>query len=72
MIGSLYAALLSEAGQEVSVYARGPRLKSLKEQSLMYRKKDEVRKAEVKVLEVLKPDDKYDFKCVKQSQSVMT
>ncbi len=61
VIGSLYAALLSETEQNVSVYARGKRLESLKEHGLLYRRKGEVRTAEVNVLQVLDPDDKYDF-----------
>lgn len=61
VIGSLYAALLAETGPEISVYARGRRLESLKEHGLQYRRKNEVRTAAVNVLSVLEPDDKYDF-----------
>lgn len=61
VIGSLYAALLSEAGNEVSVYARGRRLESLKEHGLHYRRKSKVRSAAVNVLQELDPGDKYDF-----------
>lgn len=38
VIGSLYAALISEAGVDVSVYARGNRLKELQMYGLRYKK----------------------------------
>lgn len=42
VIGSLYGALLAEAGHEVSLYARGARLKSLQENGLRYRKNAQI------------------------------
>ena len=61
VIGSLYAALLSEAGLDITVYARGSRLKSLQKHGLLYRKNSKVKKASVKVLSVLERNDLYDF-----------
>ena len=43
VIGSLYAALLSEMEMDVSVYVRGNRLKSLQEQGLRYKAGQEVK-----------------------------
>ena len=57
----MYAALLSESGQDVTVFARGRRLESLRECGLRYRKGNEVRTAPVHVLSALDPDDRYDF-----------
>lgn len=39
VIGSLYGALLAEAGHDVSVYARGRRLESLSQDGLLYKRK---------------------------------
>ena len=39
VIGSLYGALLAEAGYDVSVYARGRRLESLTQDGLLYKRK---------------------------------
>ena len=51
VIGSLYGALLAEAGYDVSVYARGRRLESLSQDGLLYKRKGKLRKAPVKVLQ---------------------
>ena len=61
VIGSLYAALISEARADVSVYARGNRLKELQMYGLMYKKNNEIRTAKVSVLSRLLPLDSYDF-----------
>lgn len=61
VIGSLYAALFTEAGLDVTVYARGKRAKALQKDGLLYRKEGGVRTAPVKVLTALEPEDKYDF-----------
>ena len=61
VIGSLYGALLAEAGYDVSVYARGLRLESLKRDGLQYKYKGKIRTAPVKVLSKTEPDDRYDF-----------
>ena len=61
VIGSLYAALLSEAGVETAVYARGQRLKNLLLNGLRYKKNGIVRTANVRVLDALPEDDIYDF-----------
>ena len=61
VIGSLYAALISEAGADVSLYARGNRLKELQMYGLRYKKNNEIRTAKVSVLSRLLPLDSYDF-----------
>ena len=43
VIGSLYGALLAEAGYDVSVYARGRRLECLTPGGLLYKRKDETK-----------------------------
>ena len=61
VIGSLYGALLSEAGYDVSVYARGRRLESLTQDGLLYNRKGKIRKAPVRVLSKLEEEDCYDL-----------
>ena len=61
VIGSLYGALLAEAGYDVSVYARGRRLESLIRNGLLFKSGGTIRKAPVKVLSSVEPDDCYDF-----------
>ena len=70
VIGSLYAALLAEAGFDVSVYARGWRLESLRQDGLLYKSNAEIRKASVKVLSKLEAGDLYDlvFLTVRENQ----
>ena len=61
VIGSFYAALLS-AKNDVSVYARGTRLKQLTENGLQYMGKDgTVKTAGVKVIAKLDDRDRYDY-----------
>lgn len=61
VIGSLYAVLLSEAGFEVTVYARGRRLQTLREMGLLYRNGNEVRKAKIKIIDKLEREARYHF-----------
>ncbi len=61
VIGSLYGALLADAGYDVSVYARGKRLEALLQDGLRYKYRGRVRTAPVKVLSEVAPDDRYDF-----------
>lgn len=61
VIGSLYGALLAEAGFDVSVLARGKRLEGLSRDGLRYRYKGKILTAPVTVLSELTPDDRYDF-----------
>ena len=61
VIGSLYAALFSEAGADTSVYARGERLETLRRSGLRYEKNGAVCTANVCVLDALHPNDIYDF-----------
>ena len=61
VIGSLYGALLADAGYDVSVYARGRRLESLKRDGLQYKYKGKIKTPPIKVLSTIEPDDRYDF-----------
>ena len=61
MIGSLYAALFSEAGVDTAVYAREARLETLRRSGLRYEKNRAVCAANVCVLDTLRPNDIYDF-----------
>lgn len=61
MIGSLYAALFSEAGVDTAVYAREARLETLRRSGLRYEKDRAVCAANVCVLDTLRPNDIYDF-----------
>jgi len=70
VIGCLYAALLAEAGCDVTVYARGRRLESLTQDGLTVKGKGKIRKAPVKVLSKIEPEDRYDlvFLTVRENQ----
>ena len=61
VIGSLYASLLSKNKCEVSILARGRRLAELREQGLCFRQESHVECADVRVLESLEPNDRYDY-----------
>ena len=61
VIGSLYATYLSRSGCDVSVLARGHRLAELRELGLRYRMGSHVKCADVRVLETLEPNDRYDY-----------
>ena len=70
MIGSLYGALLAEAGYDVSIYARGQRLESLTQDGLLYKSRGKIRKAPIRVLSKLEEEDRYDlvFLTVRENQ----
>ena len=61
VIGSLYAALFAEAGYDTSVYARGKRLEFLKKNGLLYKKNQNIKRAETTILGALSDNDAYDF-----------
>lgn len=61
VIGSLYAALFSEAGVDVSIYARGKRLESLLKNGLLYKRDNQIKTAKVTVVSKVQDDDLYDF-----------
>lgn len=61
VIGCLYAALFSKAGYNVTLYARGKRLEAFRKKGLLYEIKGKTYKAEVKIIDSLEEDDKYDF-----------
>lgn len=61
VIGSLYATLFSQAGYDVTVYARGKRLEALKEKGLIFLKKEKQYYAKVHIISKLFCEDTYDF-----------
>ena len=61
VIGSLYAVLFAETGYDTSVYARGKRLEFLKKNGLLYKKNQNIRRAEATILGELSDNDAYDF-----------
>ena len=61
VIGSLYASYLSRSGCETAIFARGQRLAELREKGLLYRQGNDVKCANVRVLEKLEPNDRYDY-----------
>ena len=61
VIGSIYGALLAEAGLNVTLYARGRRADALRSHGLLYRKGGTVKAARVSVLTTLADGDRYDF-----------
>lgn len=69
-IGCLYAALFSEAGYDTTLYARGKRLEVLNDVGLLYEAKGEIHKANVKVIQKLADNDRFDyiFLTVKENQ----
>ena len=50
VIGSLYAVLFAETGYDTSIYARGKRLEFLKKNGLLYKKNQNIRRAEATIL----------------------
>ncbi|MEJ6951490.1 ketopantoate reductase family protein [Natronospora cellulosivora (SeqCode)] len=62
-LGSLMAARLHEAGQDVSLLARGQRLEDLKKHGIVIREKgsEELEVAQVNIVEKFEPDDYYDL-----------
>ncbi|MBQ8279075.1 MAG: ketopantoate reductase family protein [Roseburia sp.] len=61
VIGCLYAALFSEAGYDVTIYARGKRLDSLKKTGLLYEKNKKIIRAKARVIDKVENDDIFDF-----------
>lgn len=63
VLGSLYAARLQEAGNDVSILARGQRLADLKKHGIVLRKAstDKQTSTQVRAVEQLAPKDAYDL-----------
>ncbi len=61
VIGSTYATRFSNAGFDVTMLARGSRLKQLNSEGLLYHSKNNIQKSNVKVISELADDDLYDF-----------
>jgi len=61
VIGSLYGAMLADAGFDVTLYARGKRLESLQTNGLRYVGNKQIKTAPVTVISKLERTDRYDF-----------
>lgn len=61
VIGSLYAVLFSTAGFDITVYARGNRLNELRQNGLQYSQKGKINTADVKIIDKLEDNDRYQF-----------
>jgi 2-dehydropantoate 2-reductase len=61
VIGSLYAVRFSSVGLDVTLFARGERLKALKEKGLLYKEKGLLKKASIGITDELKDNDIYDY-----------
>lgn len=61
VIGCWYAVLFGKAGYDTTIYARGKRLKLLRQEGLRYEAKGKIHKANVKIIEHLENEDSYDF-----------
>ncbi|MEK3714283.1 ketopantoate reductase family protein [Paenibacillus sp. FSL R7-0333] len=61
VIGSIYAMKFTEAGFDVSLFARSDRFRSLQEKGLQYHDKGTVRSIPVKVIDTVENDDVYDY-----------
>ena len=61
VIGSLYAVLFAKSGQDVTIYARGKRLKQLTEEGLRYSDGGQIRTAQVNIIGILEDQDIYDY-----------
>src|SRR5215471_10650457 len=66
VLGSLYAARLQEAGQHVSLLARGQRLQDIREHGIVLADvlTGQVTTTQVNVVEELEPEDRYDLAVV--------
>ncbi len=74
VLGSLYAARLQEAGQEVSILARGQRLADIREYGIVLEDSDTGQRTttRVKVVEHLSPNDAYDLVVVLMQKNQIT
>ena len=61
VIGCLYATLFSKVGFDTTIYARGRRLESFKQNGLLYFKNKNIKKANVNIIHKLEDNDIYDF-----------
>ena len=61
VIGCLYATLFSKAGFDTTIYARGRRLESFKQNGLLYFKNKKIKKVKVNIIDKVDANDIYDF-----------
>lgn len=61
VIGCLYATLFSKAGFNTTIYARGRRLESFKQNGLLYFKNKKIKKVKVNIIDKVEANDIYDF-----------
>lgn len=61
VIGCLYATLFSKVGFDTTIYARGRRLESFKQNGLLYFKNKKIKKVKVNIIDKVEANDIYDF-----------
>jgi 2-dehydropantoate 2-reductase len=61
VIGSLYAIRLSSVGIDVTLFARGQRLKTLRNKGLLYYEENTLKEVSIKIIDKLENDDIYDY-----------
>ena len=61
VIGCLYATLFSKARFDTTIYARGRRLESFKQNGLLYFKNKKIKKVKVNIIDKVEANDIYDF-----------
>lgn len=61
VIGCLYATLFSKVGFDTTIYARGKRLESFKQNGLLYFKNKKIKKVKVNIIDKVEANDIYDF-----------
>lgn len=61
VIGSIFGLRFSKINQQVSMYARGERLKELNSKGLLYKENKEIKQADVRIISNLSHNEKYDF-----------
>lgn len=59
-LGSFYGALLARSGNDVAILARGERLSYLRKNGLRYQLKEQESSIGVRILDKLRPEDRYD------------
>lgn len=61
VIGSLYGVLFSNAGFDVTIYARGSRLELLNNQGLLYTDEGNIYKSKARIIGTLSDEDEYNY-----------
>ena len=61
VIGSIYAVKFSNAGHNVSVYARGKRLLALEKKGLLYSENNSIKQTSITIIDKLNATDIFDY-----------